>query len=311
MEDKIFENLDKAITINHKIVSYFIEMSKKENEKNSTNEEKILKNPILKSLFESEQECYRKIYDQIAEYENSEEYDIDVNVENIINILKDYATESYENLKYVSRLNIKYDLNGNIASQEVTPYLYENDEYKDFRVWEVLTTYQNLENVEIRNGFELDLNDLISYEKENIIYDMSEKKFYKDYAIEQTKRYISDLEKNKDKINSEDYSYEKQKLMERKYMYYYSYLNTMYNGILQENEIPGFRTIKRFVDDGLDSILLDMDNEEIKKSIDINLRNNKEKFKKEVMEILGSRNLPKTKMQKDKNEEKIEEEAEK
>ena len=305
--EEIFKEVDKAITINHKIVSYFIEMSEKENENVSIDEEKIFKDPILKNLFESEQECYRNIYDAIPQYQNSEEY-FDVNV---IDILKDYANESYENLKYISKLTLKQNLSENTVEQEFTPYLYENDKYKKFRFWEVLTTHENLENVDIRNEFELDLNNLMSFEKENIIYDMSEKKFYKDYAIEQIKRYISDLEKNKDKMNSEDYSYEKQQLIERKYMYYYSYLNNMYNGILQENDIPGFRTIKKFIDDGLEAVFLEMDNEEINKSIGINIKDDKEALKEDVKEILITRNIQSPKISNVKNEEKIEEEAEK
>lgn len=316
LEEEILKMIDKAITINHKIVSYFIEMIEKENNGTNIDEKRILNNPILKRLFEQEQECYRRIYDEIVKYktydiEDAGILDIFGDVDNIINILEDYITEAYESLKYIDGIRVEYDEQGNIIHQEQTPSIYENDKHKSFRICEVSTTLENLENMERRSEFDLDLNDLTTLEKGNIIYDMSEKKFYKDYAIKQINRYISDLEAKMQEMDSKDYSYTKQQLVERKYMYYYSYLNNMYNGILQENEIPGFRTIKRFIDDGLEALFLEMNEEEIKRSIDINVSDNKNSFKREMKKIIKPQKTQNQKMQKDKNEEKIEEEAEK
>ena len=50
MEEEILKMIDKAITINHKIVSYFIEMIEKENNGTNIDEKRILNNPIFKKV---------------------------------------------------------------------------------------------------------------------------------------------------------------------------------------------------------------------------------------------------------------------
>ena len=54
--EEVNEALDKIISINHKIVSFLIEIAKMENEGKAIDEKFILENNILKTLFEQEQE---------------------------------------------------------------------------------------------------------------------------------------------------------------------------------------------------------------------------------------------------------------
>ena len=63
--EEVNEALDKIISINHKIVSFLIEIAKMENEGKAIDEKFILENNILTTLFEQEQEQYRKIYSEI------------------------------------------------------------------------------------------------------------------------------------------------------------------------------------------------------------------------------------------------------
>ena len=90
--EEVNEALDKIISINHKIVSFLIEIAKKENEGKTIDEKFILENNILTTLFEKEQEQYRKIYSEINNYRQSYEIDSDFgDTQTIIDSLEDYV----------------------------------------------------------------------------------------------------------------------------------------------------------------------------------------------------------------------------
>lgn len=83
-------------------------------------------------------------------------------------------------------------------------------------------------------------------------------------------------------------------------MCYYQYLNSIYNGFLQENDIRYFRTIKKFVDDGLTEVILDMSTKEIEENISMNFSKPKDELKHEMKIIFGPSHR-KSLEQKEKN----------
>lgn len=165
--------------------------------------------------------------------------------------------------------------------------------------------------------FTNNLECLSAFEKENVIVDISEKRFYGDYAVKQTNKYMDDLKERKDRISEKEYQKEKQQLIEKKYIYYYNYLNSKYNGILQENDIEFFRTIKSFIDYGSETLILDMSSDEIEANIKMNFEKPKEILKNDMKVILspskkGKAEKKENDIQKlEQNEEKIDEGAEK
>ena len=238
MEEEVNEALDKIISINHKIVSFLIEIAKKENEGKTIDEKFILENNILTTLFEKEQEQYRKIYSEINNYRQSYEIDSDFgDTQTIIDSLEDYVISSFQALRYASRnmtiFNKEYVVNEQVLEQSI----FKGDNYEKFRETELQIILSNIEKIQERLLFTNNLECLSAFEKENVIVDISEKRFYGDYAVKQTNKYMDDLKERKDRISEKEYQKEKQQLIEKKYIYYYNYLNSKYNGILQENDM--------------------------------------------------------------------------
>ena len=90
--EEVNEALDKIISINHKIVSFLIEIAKMENEGKAIDEKFILENNILTTLFEQEQEQYRKIYSEINKYKQSYEENSDFgDIQTVIGSVKEYV----------------------------------------------------------------------------------------------------------------------------------------------------------------------------------------------------------------------------
>ena len=46
--------------------------------------------------------------------------------------------------------------------------------------------------------------------------------------------------------------------LEQKYILYFAYLNNKYNGILQENDIGRLGIVKKYLDEGLETLILNM-----------------------------------------------------
>ena len=128
------------------------------------------------------------------------------------------------------------------------------------------------------------------------------------------KKQRENIKERKKAISEEEYQKEKQQLIEKKYMYYYNYLNSKYNGILQENDIEFFRSIKSFIDYGSETLILDMSSDEIEANIKMNFERPVEILKNDMKIILGPSNKEKTEKDTQKleqNEEKIDEGVEK
>ena len=312
MEDEISKSLDYVLSINHKIVSYFIDIAEKENQGIKFDKNMILENPILKNLFEKEQEHFRKIYSIINEYIQNDNSGMELgDTTTILNTINDYIVEAFQSLRYVSRNTIKYNEEFE-EEQVIEPSIFKNDKYEAFRKCEYGITLKNIQNLQTRLCFEGDLQCLPFWEKEEIIINISENRFLKDYAIKQIEEYLKDLKIKEGRISKEEYKKEKQQLTEKKYIYYYQYLNNIYNGVLQENDIKYFRTIKKIIDDGLETLILDMDSREIENNIKINCEGPKKSFKNDMKVILGPTKNVKTYIENTQQvEEKIDEEAEK
>lgn len=312
MEEEISKSLDYVLSINHKIVSYFIDIAEKENQGIKFDKNVILENPILRNLFEKEQEHFRKIYSIINEYMQNDDFGIALgDTTTILNTINNYIVEAYESLRYVSRNITKYNEKFE-EEQVIEPSIFKNDKYEEFRKCEYGIMLKNIQNLQTRLYFEGDLQCLPFWEKEEIIINISENRFLKDYAIKQTEEYLKDLKIKEGRISKEEYEKEKQQLIEKKYIYYYQYLNNIYNGVLQENDIKYFRTIKKIIDDGLETLILDMDSQEIENNIRMNCEEPKKNFKNDMKVILGPTKNVKTYIEKTQQvEEKIDEEAEK
>lgn len=313
--EEVNEALDKIISINHKIVSFLIEIAKMENEGKAIDEKFILENNILTTLFEQEQEQYRKIYSEINKYKQSYEENSDFgDIQTVIGSLKEYVILSFQALRYESRNMSVFNEEYGENEQVLEPSIFKGDNYEKFRETELEIIVSNIGKIQERLFFTNNLECLSAFEKENVIVDISEKRFYGDYAVKQTNKYMNDLKERKKAISEEEYQKEKQQLIEKKYMYYYNYLNSKYNGILQENDIEFFRSIKSFIDYGSETLILDMSSDEIEANIKMNFERPVEILKNDMKIILGPSNKEKTEKDTRKleqNEEKIDEGVEK
>lgn len=283
MEKDFFENLKIAISINHKISSYFVELAESEvrGEK-----KKVLNNPILKKLFELSQEYWRKVENQLIDI-NDEYLDemgsIDINT--AIASFKDYITQSYVALRYIPRVVNKYNKNGELQQKTAEADIYLNDDYKNIRTAEYSIALRNIFYISQRLNFEENLEPISFLDKEKIILDISEKEFYEDYEIKKIKKYIEDLKCKKGTVEENIYNKVYQKLIEEKYMYYYQYLNKEYNGIIQKNDRGYLGVIESYLEKGAPEIILEMNNDEINANINKNLIDLKEKFEANIRKI--------------------------
>ena len=280
-----------------------------------TDEKFILENNILTTLFEQEQEQYRKIYSEINKYKQSYEKNSDFgDIQTVIESLKEYVILSFQALRYASRNMSVFNEEYGENEQVLEPSIFKGDNYEKFRETELEIIVSNIGKIQERLFFTNNLECLSAFEKENVIVDISEKRFYGDYAVKQTNKYMNDLKERKKAISEEEYQKEKQQLIEKKYMYYYNYLNSKYNGILQENDIEFFRSIKSFIDYGSETLILDMSSDEIEANIKMNFERPIEILKNDMKIILGPSNKEKTEKDTQKleqNEEKIDEGVEK
>ena len=191
--EEVNEALDKIISINHKIVSFLIEIAKMENEGKAIDEKFIIENNILKTLFEQEQEQYRKIYSEINKYKQSYEENSDFgDIQTVIGSLKEYVILSFQALRYASRNMSVFNEEYGENEQVLEPSIFKGDNYEKFRETELEIIVSNIGKIQERLFFTNNLECLSAFEKENVIVDISEKRFYGDYAVKQTNKYMND-----------------------------------------------------------------------------------------------------------------------
>jgi len=285
MEKDIYELTDEIININHQITSYLIDFAQAEME---GQEVKVERNSILKLLFERLQAKYREIQQklkdvQIVKFEDfiNGNYTIVKDIEED----EDYANEETKDMKattidellnYIESIYVNFHYisdNGDITKEtiETQDSIYKWNGFEDLRYMEYIMQRCALEDMRKRMVINEETRDLSFDEKRYVLTDLAEKKFYKEFAIRQVSQEIKELESKKEETELEKYERIRRKLYESKYIAYYEYLNNMYNGIIQENEIGKLARIKKFIDAGAEQIILGMTKYEIEQNIRIDI----------------------------------------
>ncbi len=285
MEKDIYELTDEIININHQITSYLIDFAQAEME---GQEVKVERNSILKLLFERLQAKYREIQQklkdvQIVKFEDfiNGNYTIVKDIEED----EDYANEETKDMKattidellnYIESIYVNFHYisdNGDITKEtiETQDSIYKGNGFEDLRYMEYIMQRCALEDMRKRMVINEETRDLSFDEKRYVLTDLAEKKFYKEFAIRQVSQEIKELESKKEETELEKYERIRRKLYESKYIAYYEYLNNMYNGIIQENEIGKLARIKKFIDAGAEQIILGMTKYEIEQNIRIDI----------------------------------------
>lgn len=318
MDVEIFKIMDEIMEINHQIVSYMIDFAKADMEGTTIKGRKITlrdieKNKILEMLFRRLQEKYREmeenIIDDTENYTNSieeaEEIEDEFGLETLkykqvksmsISDLETYLESCYGDLHLVTVV----DGNGN----EIVSSIYKKQQFSNLRNAEYNAQIDTLEDIDTR--MMIDKNDeRISFqEKSYILDDIAKKRFYKEYAIKQVERYIKDLDEKSYEMTPKKYKKMKEILYEQKYIYIYLYLNSKYNGVLQENDIGKLAIVKRYIDDNALSLILNMTPYEIEEIIKVNMLESKEDFKEIINKRLNIKRKEKRKERKEDSQNK-------
>lgn len=291
MEDYIYDIIDEIIIINHQIGSYMIDFAKAEMEGQKV---KVERNSILKLLFERLQVKYRELEQtlkeipivQIGEFsdENDTMLEDKEKQPNIlgINDLETYIGSIYKDFHYVTATDIKGE---DVITEN---NIYGKDKFEDLRSAEYILQIVALEDMMKRVAVDEEISDLTFSEKRYVLTDIAEKKFYKEYLIKQVVKEIKQLEAEKEEMDPEKYERIRKRLYERKYISYYSYLNNMYNGVMQENDKGKLAIVKKFIDAGAEQIILGMTKYEIEENIRIDItmmQNEHIKLMDEILEI--------------------------
>lgn len=317
----LYKLMDEIMEIHHQIISYLVDFSKVEIEGTRIKKNKVQENKILKNLFEQLQKLYRQLQEKIVEIEELDFIELDdetsekdlleqnlekkgsfspLTCKSGVEDLKAYLETAYKKLRYISII----DGNGN----EMESSIYKNTGCEALRNAEYNIQMQNLDIILERIGLQGKTDKFSFYEKGIILEHIAQEKFYKDYAFKQMNRYILDLSKKSQDMKPKEFDSQMRKFIEQKYILYYVYLNTRYNGILQENDIDSFRIVKKYIDEGMAPMLLKMSQYDIDANINISLLDQKDGFK-EVINNITSNNDAEKKMkklsQKQQDEEKI------
>ncbi len=309
MDVEIFEIMDEIMELNHQITSYMVDFIKADMEGVTIKGEKISlehieNNKIIKLLFERLQAKYRQLNDVISEksqipdkdVEGDLLYDMDLIKTFNINDLEIYLESSYMNLRYVSI----YDNNGMLFANSI----YDDKNFENLRTAEYNLQKGNLESIALRSIFNQERDALSFNERAYVLDDVSIKKFYKKNALSQIQHYINILEKNHSKMEQSEYERQRRGLYEQKYIIIYAYLNSKYNGIIQENDIGKFAVIKKFIDDNALEVILNMSKYEIDKNIEENIKENKQILRNNIKNICRSKKGKNTKKQNKQKQDK-------
>lgn len=313
MDVEMYKKMDEIMGIMHQIATYLSEFATAEMNGKQITKRQIDNNKILETLFIRVQKAYRELQKLILEdtesinSPNGIEDDIDENIitglldiqkpesiiYNTISDLEDYLEMSYSELRYIS-LN---DGNG----KEFAPSIYKNTKFEALRNSEYNLQCSNLECLLIRNNIKNPIGAFSFKENGNILSHMAQCEFYDDYAFKQINRYISDLSKESTDMNKKTYEELRDKLIEQKYILYFAYLNNKYNGMIQENDIGKLGIVKKYLDEDLESLILNMTKFDIEENIKVSLQEYKREFKEVIKDILEKENITsrKEKIKKD------------
>lgn len=303
MDVEMNEKMNEIMEIMHQIGTYLSDYAAAEMNGKEITKKQIENNKTLETLFIRVQKAYRELskliskdVEQISMFSG---IDSDINEgaiteildmqkpESLINLtmndLDEYLEMAYSELRYISLIG------GN--GEEFAPSIYKNTKFEALRNAEYNLQCANLEYITIRNNIKNPVGKLSFKEKGYILSYMAECKFYEDYAFKQINKFILDLNKKSADMDRKTYEELKDKLIEQKYILYFSYLNNKYNGILHENDIGKLAVIKNYINEGLETMLLNMTKFEMDENIKANLLDYKEQFKNVIKSILEKENI--------------------
>lgn len=290
--------MDEIMEIMHQIGTYLSDYATAEMNGKKITKKQIENNKILETLFIRAQKAYRELQKLILEETkindtpNGIEEDIDEknvieildiqNPESLINEtmndLDEYLEMAYSEIRYISVTNGE--------GEEISPSIYKNTKFEALRNSEYNLQCSNLEYLAIRNNIKNPVGAFSFKEKTYILSHMAECQFYDDYAFKQIDKYISDLSQKSTHLDRKTYEKVRDKLIEQKYILYFSYLNNKYNGILQEKDNGKLAIVRNYIDEGLETMLLGMTKFEIEENIKTNLMEMKEEFREVIKFIL-------------------------
>lgn len=311
MDVEMNKKMDEIMEIMHQIGSYLSDYATEEMNGKTIAKEKIENSKILETLFTRSQEAYRELYklmnqnkmDDFGDFEEDDENFMDLlgidgfeeMINDNINELDEYLEMAYSELRYIS-LN---DGNG----EEFVSSIYKNTKFEALRNAEYNLQCKNLDNLDNRNSIINSVDRLSFKEKRNIITYLAECKFYDEYAFKQMNKYISDFDKKY--LNDERFKNIRDKLIEQKYILYFAKLNNKYNGLIQENDIGKFAVMNNYINEGLETTLLEMPEFDFEENMKAEVFEIKEEFKECIKSILAKeeRLIKREKDKKRKNKE--------
>lgn len=317
----MYKKMDEIMEIMHQIALYLSDYATAEMNGKTITKEQIEKNKILETLFIRVQKAYRELKEMISKdakwidgfYEIENDIDdgkiistLDMQkpeslISDTINDLDEYLENAYLELRYISLYNGE--------EKEISSSIYKNTKFEALRNSEYNLQGTNLEYLSIRNNIKNPIGEFSFSEKGDILSHITQCEFYDNYAFRQINEYIADFAKKSSDIDEEKYKTIMDKLIEQKYILYFSYLNNKYNGILQENDTGKLAVVKKCLDEGLETMLLGMTKFEIEENIKANLLEYKKEFKEVIKDILDKENISSKKIKgKSSNSKKLKDE---
>lgn len=209
-----------------------------------------------------------------------------------INNLKSYIYTSYGELRYIPL----DDGRGNIFQESI----YNNQDFEKLRYLEYNLQAINLDDLYTRMMIDEGRRKLTFQEKSYILTDISQKKFYKENAEIEINKSIKKLEKIHEETEEPNYKTKINKLYEQKYVSYYSYLNSIYNGILQKNDDGKLGYVAKCIENDMTGWVLQMDSYDIEQNINERISENEIVLKQIIKEIYGKEKTIVDKKKKEK-----------
>ena len=301
MDVELKKLMDETMQIMHQISWWIIEWEKveinetlKEKDGKVIPRERIVNNKITKKLFENLQEKYDLIQKKIAEraqelkedYKQSDSIKTETYTENlIINELEEYVDNSYVQLRY-----IPYRIGNN---RKEYPSIYEGTPFEQIILAENSLEHANLEQLGKRI-YSLKNRDNFSFEDQSeVLHCMSRRRFYEDYAFTCIDTYIDNMKMSKNDFPDDVYLATIEKLIEQKYMHYFTYMNHKYNDFIRIKDTDKFDKVRIAIEEGMESVTLNMSEFEYNSNLDYFTQNMKALLNAEIKRMILSENLQK------------------
>ena len=286
MDVEMQEIMDEIMEISHQIGWWMMEFQQKELEGIEIKREQVIENKIIKMLYERAQAQYRKLENRInykietqknKYVENDSLQMIESLEDKIIKQLQIYLDSSYAHLRYVPFTIGK--------GRMTTDGIYWNTPNEGIIESELTLQSLNMDQMKKRLKSEKSPERYSFIDKSEILQWLARREFCSDFAMNRLDKCLDNCDRNKSKLHEDAYIFEREKIIENKYMQYYIYLNNKYHGFLQENDYGKFAKAKYYAKEGLLSMAFNMTEYEIDENIRLNktsLMNELEKYIKEI-----------------------------